>query len=202
MPTGVYKRTEFHRERLKGNTAWNKGITGVFTGEKSSNWKGGKIFRGKYIYIKKPEHPNSGKQGYIAEHRLVMEEHLGRYLTKKEIVHHINHIPTDNRIENLELCESAGQHTKDHHPEIIEKIRLANVGKRRSIKTEFKKGFTPWNKGKKGVMPVPWNKAPKIEKICKVCKTKFYIPKSKEHRAKYCSKPCSFKAKTSEFKNL
>lgn len=31
-------------------------------------------------------------------------------------------------------------------------------GRRLSTKTEFKKGFIPWNKDKKGVMPIPWNK--------------------------------------------
>jgi hypothetical protein len=32
-----------------------------------------------------------------------------------------------------------------------------------SIKNQFKKGFVPWNKGKKGVMPEPWNKGKKVK---------------------------------------
>ena len=75
-----------------------------------------------------------------------MEKHLGRLLTKQEVVHHINHNMTDNRIENLELFASRGMHTKVAHPEIRERQRINFKGKRFSPKTEFKKGLIPWNK--------------------------------------------------------
>jgi len=66
-----------------------------------------------------PEHPNSTKNGYVLEHRIVMENHLNRLLTADEIVHHINHDGKDNRIENLEVM-TRSEHGR-HHAKLVGK---------------------------------------------------------------------------------
>ena len=42
-------------------------------------------------------------RGYIRMHRLVMEKHLGRELTRDEVVHHKDGNRRNNALENLEL---------------------------------------------------------------------------------------------------
>lgn len=63
--------------------------------------------KGKCVQIKTSE-------GWMLEHRYIMEQHLGRKLNVSEAVHHINHSRSDNRLENLEVM-GHGEHTKMHH---------------------------------------------------------------------------------------
>lgn len=74
----------------------------------------------RYKEIHKPDHPNCTKAGYVREHRLVMEEHLGRLLKPNEVVHHKNHNTLDNHIDNLEVMDKV-DHDRLHVKDTIHK---------------------------------------------------------------------------------
>ena len=128
-----------HPRPMLGKIAWNKGKSwseeakekmrkahrgkhyspktefkkGENTGEKATSWKGGICHtRDGYILIYK------NVKNYIRRARYVMEEKIGRPLTKREVVHHINEIRDDDRPENLMLFPSIVEHQK-YHQKII-----------------------------------------------------------------------------------
>jgi len=94
-------------------------------GKKNNLWNGGKMKVNGYIKIYVPNHPKK-VQGHVLEHRLVIEKHLGRYLTKEEVVHHINEVRDDNRIENLLLFKTKGEHKKFHLKQTRERLIFLN----------------------------------------------------------------------------
>ena len=79
-------------------------------------WKGGILRSNGYYWIHSPHHPRKNKcgKGYVRRCCLVVEKYLGRFLTKVEIVHHINNDRTDDRIENL-MVLSRGEHSRLHN---------------------------------------------------------------------------------------
>lgn len=66
-----------------------------------------------HLLVYCPKHPNAIGKGHLLAHRYFVEKHLQRYLDKDEHVHHVNHNPLDNRIENLQVV-SASEHQKLH----------------------------------------------------------------------------------------
>lgn len=109
----------------KGHKTWNKGRkTGLVPrsafkkGKKHALWKGGRYLSKtgprKIWFIYAPNHPYRVQGRYVQEHRLVMEKHIGRYLTRKEVVHHINGNSEDNRLDNLMLFPTSEAHLNYH----------------------------------------------------------------------------------------
>lgn len=87
-------------------------------------------YRGRpYRVVYKPSHPNAPKTGWMMEHRLIMEEMLGRLLDPKEVVHHIDHNGLNNDRKNLELVGSRGRHLADYHSADGVRARIAGYPK-------------------------------------------------------------------------
>lgn len=84
------------------------------TGRKNPSWRGGRFVDADgYVLIRKPNHPHAVYGGYVREHRLVMEKHLGRYLRTEEVVHHIDGNKQNNSLDNLKLYERNADHLRD-----------------------------------------------------------------------------------------
>lgn len=102
-----------------GGEKWRKSVVCVkcFRGENHHAWKGGEwIDSDGYRHVYAPEEPGADKKGYIREHRLVMQHHIGRTLFPDETVHHKYGDRLDNQIEHLELWsgkQPKGQRVED-----------------------------------------------------------------------------------------
>lgn len=127
------------------------------SGDKNPAWKGGVRHALGYVYILHHNHPNSNDKGYVAEHRLVMEKKLGRYLKTEEKIHHINGIKSDNRIENLQLLNGQKEHMKFHD--------ISYLGHIAFIKSKHKKKCIVCQKEFIALSP--------HSKFCKKCKSKY-----------------------------
>lgn len=83
-------------------------------GKRNGSWNGGKtIDKNGYVLVRRVDHPSANSSGYVREHRLVMEEHIGRLLHRTEVVHHKDGDKQNNHIDNLQLYASNADHLRD-----------------------------------------------------------------------------------------
>jgi len=59
------------------------------------------------------KHPSCKSTNYVLEHRIIMENYLGRILNSNEVVHHIDHIKKHNDISNLQVM-TRKEHSRLH----------------------------------------------------------------------------------------
>jgi len=62
-----------------------------------------------------PTYTSSSGTKYLLEHRYVMEQHIGRYLDPREVVHHIDGDQSNNDISNLQLFANQSEHISNGH---------------------------------------------------------------------------------------
>ncbi len=109
------KTFEVKTSRLKtAKTCSKECFTKAMKGHRPYHFKGGRLTHRGYKYVLTKSHPSCDRDGYVPEHRLIMEASIGRFLTGTEVVHHINGNRGDNRIENLELHASQASHMQQH----------------------------------------------------------------------------------------
>jgi len=90
-------------------------IKSMSEGKKHCYRNGGRYLDTKgYIYVLKPDHPNTTKSGYIREHVFIASQVLGKPLPEGVVVHHHNEIPSYNKNSNLVICENDIYHRYLH----------------------------------------------------------------------------------------
>lgn len=112
-----------------------------------------------------PDHPNAQSNGYVYRYRLVVENHLGRYLEKDEIVHHKDANSANDHISNLE-CSSLSEHASIHN----ESVKLGSVtcpicGKWFKLRNSRRSKYCSVKCADKGSEKITWPAQEELEKL-------------------------------------
>ena len=110
MGTGFFKHPERRIKSEYHPTKTSKNLRQISTNGYVRAW----VTDLNHPRLSKNKRDNTPKGGRVYEHLLVMEKHIGRYLTVGEVVHHLDGNRTNNDISNLVLCESPSEHSKLH----------------------------------------------------------------------------------------
>lgn len=99
-----------HRAFIQGHNSRN----GTGRMEKHSQWKGGVVMSYGYRKVTQPDHPRAIQNRYVLEHILVAEKAMGKPLPRTAEIHHVNRDSSDNRPQNLVVCQDHLYHRLLH----------------------------------------------------------------------------------------
>ena len=101
-------------EVKKGNRFVNTHNLKRGVGKDSPNWQGGIKRAGNRVFLYAPGHPRAYQDKYALRSILVAEKALGKPLPLSAIVHHADNNSTNDKNNNLVVCENRGYHMLLH----------------------------------------------------------------------------------------
>ncbi|MEW6557264.1 MAG: HNH endonuclease [Elusimicrobiota bacterium] len=118
--SALIERTPEAIKRKRLRMRWLKPQNNRRRGNRHPMWKGGRTISSHgYVLIKMPHHHLADCRGYVYEHRLIVEQKLGRELLPGEIVHHRDGNKLNNIPENIEIYPSVAYHKYQHRKNIF-----------------------------------------------------------------------------------